>query len=77
MAVRAAIEKKPLGAGYRAQGMAAMALEAKKRHGGIEKIIVHRTMGRMTVGTVFGYIAMFKCKRALFLHMAPGAGLFR
>ena len=59
------------------RGMSGMALQTEKRHGGVKQIIVDGAMRRMTVGAVFGHIAMLEGERPLLLHMTSGACLLR
>ena len=75
MTVGTAVEKESLDSRRVVQGMSTMALKAEERHGRIEQVVDNGAMGSMTVGAVFGYVAMLVNKRSLFLHMAPGAGL--
>ncbi len=74
MTIRTAIGEELLNARSCIQCMAPMTLQAKKRHRRVEKVAVDRTVGSVTVGTVFRYIGVFEDKRSLFLHMAPGTG---
>jgi hypothetical protein len=62
---------KPCGGARR---MAGMALQAEKGHRNTQQVVIYRTVGRMTVSTIFSYVSMFEGKRTLFFHMAPGAG---
>jgi len=83
VAVGAAIEKQPLDPRCRpdvvvvAQHVPAMALEAEKRHGSREQVVVDGTVGGVAVHAVFGNVAMLERERTLFFHVAPGAGLLR
>ena len=77
MTIRAAVQEQPLYPGSIVQRVAAVTLEAEERHGGIEQVVVYRTMRGVAVGAVFGDVAMLEQKRPLFFHVAPGTGLFR
>ncbi len=57
-------------------GMPAMALQTEKRHGGVEEMVVNRTVRRVAGGTILGHIAVLEGERPLLLHVATGTELF-
>lgn len=54
--------------------MTCVTLEAEKRLGSLEEIVVHRAVGGMAVGAIFHYVAVLENERPLLFHVAPCAG---
>lgn len=74
MAIGAPVGKKFLCAGGGTYRVPRMALEAEKRHCCIQKMIIHRTVGSVAIGAIFGDVGMLEHKGPLFFHMAFGTG---